>query len=318
MLIPLAASAAEPGPTRSTRRQRGQLEEIVVTGFRGSLNTALAEKRAETGSIDVIAAEDIGKFPDSNLAESMQRIPGVTLSRGDGGEGRNISVRGLGPLFTRVRVNGMEAAAQAGSSDIYGAGNNGRSFDFNVFPTEIFSQLAVRKTPSADVEEGSLGATVDLKAPRPFDFAQDRVFSLTGRGVFNTMSEDLDPRASMLFSQKFFDNTFGVLASAAFQKRNIREVGYSAVDVLSAQHQRQQLSAPAASHSAALSALRSAGPPPRRARCLALAEQQQITAAPTIRAPATWRLTTPSTTCVARMRRILRAAAPSCRVCLAT
>ncbi|HWK51456.1 MAG TPA: TonB-dependent receptor plug domain-containing protein, partial [Steroidobacter sp.] len=227
--VPVAASAAETGAQQST-----QLEEIVVTGFRGSLNTALAEKRAETAAIDVIAAEDIGKFPDSNLAESMQRIPGVTLSRGDGGEGRNISVRGLGPLFTRVRINGMEAAAQAGSSDIYGAGNNGRSFDFNVFPTEIFSQLAVRKTPSADVEEGSLGATVDLKAPRPFDFAQDRVFTLTGRGVFNTISEDLDPRASMLFSQKFFDNTFGVLASAAFQKRNIREVGYSAVDVLSA------------------------------------------------------------------------------------
>lgn len=227
-VIPLAASAAETGP------QDTQLEEVVVTGFRGSLNTALAEKRAETAAIDVIAAEDIGKFPDSNLAESMQRIPGVTLSRGDGGEGRNISVRGLGPLFTRVRINGMEAASQTGSSDIYGAGNSGRSFDFNVFPTEIFSQLAVRKTPSANVEEGSLGATVDLKAPHPFDFEQDRVFTLTGRGVFNTVSEDLDPRASMLFSQKFFDNTFGVLASAAFQKRNIREVGYSAVDVLSA------------------------------------------------------------------------------------
>lgn len=227
-VIPLAASAAE------TDQQDTQLEEIVVTGFRGSLNTALAEKRAETAAIDVIAAEDIGKFPDSNLAESMQRIPGVTLSRGDGGEGRNISVRGLGPLFTRVRINGMEAAAQSGSSDIYGAGNSGRSFDFNVFPTEIFSQLAVRKTPSANVEEGSLGATVDLKAPHPFDFEQDRVFTLTGRGVFNTISEDVDPRASMLFSQKFFDNTFGVLASAAFQKRNIREVGYSAVDILSA------------------------------------------------------------------------------------
>lgn len=227
-VIPLATSAAETG------EQDNHLEEVVVTGFRGSLNTALAEKRAETAAIDVIAAEDIGKFPDSNLAESMQRIPGVTLSRGDGGEGRNISVRGLGPLFTRVRINGMEAAAQTGSSDIYGAGNNGRSFDFNVFPTEIFSQLAVRKTPSANVEEGSLGATVDLKAPHPFDFEQERVFTLTGRGVFNTISEDLDPRASMLFSQKFFDNTFGVLASAAFQKRNIREVGYSAVDILSA------------------------------------------------------------------------------------
>src|SRR5687768_2519957 len=180
----LGSASVAAAQTQTSGEQDTQLEEIVVTGFRGSLNTALAEKRAETAAIDVIAAEDIGKFPDSNLAESMQRIPGVTLSRGDGGEGRNISVRGLGPLFTRVRINGMEAAAQTGSSDIYGAGNNGRSFDFNVFPTEIFSQLAVRKTPSANVEEGSLGATVDLKAPRPFDFDQEQVLTLTGRGVF--------------------------------------------------------------------------------------------------------------------------------------
>ena len=210
-----------------------ELEEVVVTGFRGSLNTALGQKRDATASIDSIVAEDIGKFPDSNLAESMQRIPGVALSRGDGGEGKNISVRGLGPTFTRVRINGMEGAAQTGSSDIYGAGNNGRSFDFNVFPTEIFSQLSVRKTTSADVEEGSLGATVDLKAPRPFDHA-DTAFTITGRGVFNDVSENVDPRASALFSKTFGDGTFGILASAAYQERHSREVGYSAVDILSA------------------------------------------------------------------------------------
>jgi iron complex outermembrane recepter protein len=211
-----------------------ELDEVVVTGFRGSLNTALSVKREETAAVDVIAAEDIGKFPDSNLAESMQRVPGVALSRSDGGEGRNISVRGLGAGFTRVRINGMEGAAQGGSSDIYGAGNNGRSFDFNVFPTEIFSQLAVRKTTSADVEEGSLGATVDLRAPRPFDNAEDGVFSFTGRGITNSVSEDIDPRVSALASKKFFDDRFGILASVAYQKRNIREVGYSAVDILSA------------------------------------------------------------------------------------
>lgn len=209
------------------------LEEVVVTGFRGALNTALAEKRQETAAIDVIASEDIGKFPDSNLAESMQRIPGVALTRGDGGEGRNISVRGLGPGFTKVRINGMEGAAQTGSSDIYGAGNNGRSFDFNVFPTEIFSQLAVRKTPSADVEEGSLGATVDLKAPSAFDYDDDQVFSITGRGIYNEVAKgDVDPRVSLLAGKKFFDDTFGVLASFSFQERHTREVGYSAVDIL--------------------------------------------------------------------------------------
>lgn len=210
-----------------------ELDEVVVTGFRGSLNTALAQKREETAAIDVIASEDIGKFPDSNLAESMQRIPSVALSRGDGGEGKSISVRGLGATFTRVRINGMEGSSQTGSSDIYGAGNNGRGFDFNVFPTEIFSQLAVRKTSSADVEEGSLGATVDLRAPRPLDLPQDTVFTLTGRGIYSDVSENVDPRVSALFSQKIGD-TFGILASVAYAERHTREVGYSAVDILSA------------------------------------------------------------------------------------
>lgn len=207
---------------------------VVVTGFRSSLASAINAKRRETAMIDTIVAEDIGKFPDSNLAESMQRVPGVSLSRGDGGEGRNISVRGLGAQFTRVRINGMEGSSQTGSSDIYGAGNSGRSFDFNVFPSEIFSSLTVRKTPSADVEEGSLGATVDLKAPHPLDYKKDFVLSATARGVYNEISKKVDPRFSALVSKSFADGTFGILASVAFQKRHIREVGYSAVDLLSA------------------------------------------------------------------------------------
>lgn len=228
---PAAAQTASAGDAETETEAQ---DEIVVTGFRASLNAALALKRNETASVDSIVAEDIGKFPDSNLAESMQRIPGVALSRGDGGEGRNISVRGLGAQFTRVRINGMEGTSQTGSSDIYGAGNSGRSFDFNAFPTEIFSSLAVRKTPSADVEEGSLGATVDLKAPHPLDSAEEFVLTATARGVYNQISKSVDPRASMLVSKSFAEGTFGILASAAYSKRNIREVGYSAVDVLSA------------------------------------------------------------------------------------
>nr|WP_314467325.1 TonB-dependent receptor [uncultured Novosphingobium sp.] len=229
-----AQSAAATGAQSAAAGNTPSPSEIIVTGFRASLNAALADKRMETAAIDTIKAEDLGKFPDSNLAESMQRIPGVALQRGDGGEGKNISVRGLGADFTRVRINGMEAAAQTGGSDIYGAGNNGRSFDFNVFPTEIFSALTVRKTPSADVEEGSLGATVDLSAPKPMDQAKDFVLSATGRGVWNELSKKVDPRASVLVSKQFGDSGFGVLGSLAYQKRHTREVGYSAVDILSA------------------------------------------------------------------------------------
>nr|WP_184091289.1 TonB-dependent receptor [Sphingomonas xinjiangensis] len=208
-----------------------QGQEIVVTGFRAALDSALNLKRNETAAVDSIVAEDIGKFPDSNLAESMQRIPGVALSRGDGGEGRNISVRGLGAQFTRVRINGMEGVSQVSGTDIRGGVAGGRSFDFVTFPTEIFSSLAVRKTTSADVEEGSLGATVDLRAPKPFDSKKGFTFSATARGIYNDIAKKGDPRLSALISKKFGDS-FGVLGSVAYSKRHIEEYAYSAVDVL--------------------------------------------------------------------------------------
>ena len=210
------------------------IETVIITGFRQSLDSALEIKRQSAGAVDSIVAEDIGKFPDANLAESMQRIPGVALARGDNGEGRNISVRGLGAGFTRVRINGMEGASQTGSSDIFGAGNFGRSFDFNVFPSEIFQSLTVRKTSSANIEEGSLGATVDLNAPKPLNFDQDLLFSVNARAVRNELSKSNDPRLSALYSQQFYDGKFGVLVTAAHNAREIREVGYSAVNILRA------------------------------------------------------------------------------------
>ncbi|NWK94573.1 TonB-dependent receptor [Sphingobium lactosutens] len=207
---------------------------IVVTGFRSSLTKALTAKREDAGVIDTILAEDIGKFPDSNLAESMQRVPGVALARGDGGEGKNISVRGLGAAFTKVRLNGMEGSSQTGSSDIYGAGNRGRSFDFNVFASELFSALTVRKTSAADIEEGSLGATVDLKTAGPLDYNQDFVLTARVQGSWNEIRDEVDPRASMLVSKKFADGRLGVLGSVAYTRRRTREMGYSGVNILRA------------------------------------------------------------------------------------
>lgn len=234
LLTAMAGTAFAQDAAPATEPAAGDDSQVVVVrGFRGSLQNALAIKKRSAGTVDSILGEDIGKFPDSNLAESMQRIPGVTLSRGDGGEGRNISVRGLSAQFTRVRLNGLEGASQTGSSDIYGAGNSGRSFDFSAFPTDIFSSLTARKTASADVEEGSLGATVDLRAPRPFDFRQKTLFSVTARGVYNELSKTIDPRVSVITGWKSDDGTFGVVGSLSYADRNLREVGYSAVDILS-------------------------------------------------------------------------------------
>jgi len=210
------------------------MQDVVITGFRSSLSYAMTMKKMETASVDTILAEDVGKFPESNLAEAMQRLPGVALSRGDGGEGRTITVRGLAPAFTRVRINGMEASSQTGASDAYGGSNLGRGFDFNVFPSEIFSSLAVRKTASADVEEGSLGATVDLKVAHPLDYHSDFVLTASARGTYNDISRSYDPRFSALISKKFADDRFGILGSISYNRRHTRSVGYSAVLVLPA------------------------------------------------------------------------------------
>jgi TonB-dependent receptor len=206
---------------------------VVVTGFRESLNSALNIKKNSDGIVDVIKAEDVAKFPDANLAESMQRVPGVSLSRGDGGEGKQITVRGLNAGFTRVRINGIEAVAATGASDINGSTNRGRGFDFSIFASELFNQLAVRKTSEADVEEGSLGATVDLRTARPFDF-KGRTFSIGGQELYNSLAHKTQPRLSALYSNRWDTpiGKVGALVSAAYSKRTAVEEGYEAVDLV--------------------------------------------------------------------------------------
>ena len=210
--------AQDPAPTAAT-----DLDTVTVTGYRASVEKALDIKRSESGVVDAIVAEDIGKFPDLNLAESLQRVPGVVITR-EAGEGRNISVRGLGPDFTRVRINGMEALTTVGAGDQSGGTNRGRGFDFNVFASDLFSQLIVRKTASADVEEGSLGATVDLRTARPFDY-DGYTFAASGQASYNAMAEKADPRVAALISNTWADGTFGGLLSVAYSERQALEEG---------------------------------------------------------------------------------------------
>jgi len=200
-----------------------QVDEIVVTGFRASLQSAVNAKRRESGVVDVIKAEDIADFPDLNLAESLQRVPGVTISRANG-EGRQISVRGLGSEYTRVRVNGMEAIATTGGTVNSGGTNRSRGFDFNMFASELFNSLTVRKSASADVEEGSLGATVDLQTARPFDYREPTVV-MGVQASYNDLARDVKPRFTLLASNTWMDGKFGALFSAAYEQRHILEEG---------------------------------------------------------------------------------------------
>ncbi len=220
-------SLAQEGAASQGGDSAEAIDEVVVTGFRASLNKALDAKQEQVGAIDMIAAEDIADFPDLNLAESLQRLPGVVIAR-DAGEGRQISVRGLGPQFARVRINGVEAMSANGGTDAAGGTNRGRNFDFNTFSSELFSNIIVRKTASAEVEEGSLGATVDLRTARPFDY-DGLVIAGSAQLGYNDLNEDSDPRAAFLISNTFGEGKFGVLFSAAYTDRKLGDEGSSTV-----------------------------------------------------------------------------------------
>jgi TonB-dependent receptor len=209
-----AQTAPTPAEPVQTAPDDGaaQVEDVVVTGFRSSLQRALNLKKNEAGAVDVILAEDMADFPDQNLAEAIQRLPGVTIDRVNG-QGTTISVRGLGSDFTRTRINGLEAQAATG-------GNRNRSFDFSMFASELFNSIKVRKTQSAEIEEGSLGATVDLQTGRPLDFASPGFHSaLSAQASYNDLSEKTIPRLAGLLSWSNPDKTFGALFSIAYSER---------------------------------------------------------------------------------------------------
>ena len=223
----VAAGLAQAQPAPPAKPAAPEGEVVVITGFRAAIESALTTKRDDAGIVDAIRAEDIAKFPDTNLAESLQRIPGVVIDR-DAGEGRNITVRGLGADFTRVRINGIEALATTGGTDSSGGNNRSRGFDFNVFAAELFNSITVRKSASADVDEGSLGATVDLSTIRPFDL---KGFTATAsvKGRYNDLVGKTDPRVAFLIGNTWADRTVGAVFSAAFSKRQLWEEGFSTV-----------------------------------------------------------------------------------------
>jgi hypothetical protein len=172
-----------------------EMGEISVTGYAQSVEKAIEIKRDTVGQVDAIMAEDIGKFPDQNLAESLQRIPGVEIVR-EGGEGRQISVRGLSPEFVRIRLNGMEALSTTGENDNSGGNNRGRSFDFNVFapncstrsscarPTRPTSAKARSARPSTSRPRGHSTSTASSRPPMsPADTTNTRTRPTTRRRI---------------------------------------------------------------------------------------------------------------------------------------
>lgn len=209
----------------STESHIDDAEVIAVVGYRKSLKQSQFLKQEATGTQESILSEDIGDFPDLNLAESLQRIPGVSISR-DSGEGRQISLRGLGPNFTRTRLNGMEALFVTDSGiDQRGGASRTRDFDFSVFASELFNRVDVLKSYEAKQDEGGIAGTVDLYTAKPFDYDDEGwngVFS--AKGLYNDRNDSTDPRFAALVSNRW-DN-FGALFSAAYSTVDTIEEGY--------------------------------------------------------------------------------------------
>jgi len=210
-----ATAAATPGE---------EIDEVVVTGFRASLQSSTNAKRESVGFSDSIFAEDIGKFPDTNLAESFNRIPGITITRETSGEGLNIAIRGLGTNFTRVLLN--DAPVSVASTGRTDSQNTNREVDLDMFPTELFSQLTVHKSSDAHTLEGGAAGTVNMRMARPFDKEGGRL-AYSIQGIDNENADGTGVKGSLLASKTW--DSFGVLVGVAGYNNKVNTTGFETI-----------------------------------------------------------------------------------------
>lgn len=199
------------------QNEAGMVEEVIVTGIKRSLMESADIKRDASGVVDAISAEDIGKFPDTNLAESLQRITGVSIDRVNN-EGNQVTVRGFGPSFNLVTLDGRQ---MPNSSALSSAGIS-RSFNFREIASESVRAVEVYKTGRADISSGGIGATINIVTGKPFDYdgfvAAANVAAVFDTSVIN--GDEVTPEFSGMISNTFADDTFGILASYSYSKRD--------------------------------------------------------------------------------------------------
>ncbi|MBU3077377.1 TonB-dependent receptor [Sphingomonas quercus] len=202
-----AFAQAQPAPGGDNGAPQ---DEIVVTGLRGSLQRNLDIKRSAPGVVDAISAEDIGKFPDSNVAASLQRLPGVSIQRaGARGEATGITVRGFGGDFNETLYDGRRVSTATGQ----------RSVDFSTIGADFVGQLNLLKTPDVTIAANSIGATVNIMFPKPFDHPGLRL-SASASGSWQEDAKKVVPTGGLLFSDTFADDTFGILADVVYTRHD--------------------------------------------------------------------------------------------------
>ncbi|GGA85283.1 hypothetical protein GCM10011369_29140 [Neiella marina] len=214
----MSASVYAADAEEAAEANAEEVEVIEVTGLRGSIKKSINDKRFAQQIVDSINAEDIGKSTDQNIAEALGRVTGVSV-RTEGGEGTQISVRGTNSQQNNVSLNGVTL----GSTDF------SQGVDLSQFSSDILSKIEVVKTPSADHDEGSLGANINLTSAKPLDLNY-KVRTLTGQSRYNDLSEEHDYKISGSFSEKFFDESFAFLITAYKETNTFRRDQFEATD----------------------------------------------------------------------------------------
>ncbi|WP_308815294.1 TonB-dependent receptor [Sphingomonas sp. GV3] len=218
-----AHAQTQANPPASTQEEGavGQDNDIVVRGIRKSLQDAIDTKRSTNAITDVISAEDVGKFPDTNVAESLSHLPGVTVDH-QFGEGEQVSIAGVEPALNRILIDGHSiASADWGGNP---GDRSSRTFNYSLLSPEIISQAVVYKTPEARIQEGAIGGTVDIVTRKPLDL-KPNTLTATGGYEYNDRSNKGNFRGSALYSWHNASDTFAILGSVNYDKENLARAG---------------------------------------------------------------------------------------------
>ncbi|MEN5069520.1 TonB-dependent receptor [Stenotrophomonas sp. TWI1183] len=221
-VVPASAFAQQATPAATGTPDATTLDSVTVTGYRYAIEKSLQQKRDANAVVEVITAEDVGKFPDKNVADALQRVPGVVITR-SGGEGKSVSVRGLAPDLTLTQLNGNYVATSETNNEA------SRSFNYTLLPSNMLSSAELFKSPEARIDEGGIGGTVILHTRRPLDMEANSGY-VNLEGTSSDTSHDIDPQASALYSWHSKDERFGVLVGVTQQKRTSRTMEASTED----------------------------------------------------------------------------------------
>src|SRR5690349_19677569 len=220
------SALAQAAPSADATTGGEEMEEVIVSGVRASLEKSLEVKRSANARLEVVTAEDVGKLPAHNVADALRGLPGVNISSSSADEGGfdesdRVSLRGTSPSLTQTLINGHSV----GSADwfVLSQGNNvGRSVSYTLLPSELVNSVEVNKSAHARLQEGGTTGTVNIITRKPFQFDKTVTFEASLGSVYSDQADSYDPQLSGLFNYKNDDGTFGVLLQVFKQERSLR------------------------------------------------------------------------------------------------